>query len=122
LVFSYTDAAVKEIVLAGFYSIYGARPLRRAIQKLIENPISSLIIEGKVKAADQILVDFDGEGFVLNVEKVVLVDADKLNKQSVKKNFLCETCANKFTTEWSKMPRLSVPNVYQKSKRSNGKK
>ncbi len=96
--FLYTDAAVKEIVRAGFDPIYGARPLRRAIQKLIENPISTLIIETKVKAGDQILVDFDGENFVFDVEKVELVDASKLREQKTKK-FLCEVCANKFETE-----------------------
>ncbi len=96
--FMYTDAAVKEIVRSGFDPIYGARPLRRAIQKLIENPISTLIIESKVKPGDQILVDFDGENFVFNVEKIELVDASKLDKQAVK-NFLCEVCANKFETE-----------------------
>jgi len=96
--FMYTDAAVKEVVRSGFDPIYGARPLRRAIQKLIENPISTLIIETKVKAGDQILVDFDGENFVFNVEKVELVDASKLQKQVIK-SFLCEVCANKFKTE-----------------------
>lgn len=96
--FIYTDAAVKEIVRAGFDPIYGARPLRRAIQKLVENPISTLIIEGKVKSGDQVIVDFDGENFVFNVEKVELVDVSKLKKEVVK-NFLCEVCANKFSTE-----------------------
>lgn len=96
--FMYTEAAVKEIVRSGFDPIYGARPLRRAIQKLVENPVSTLIIEGKVKPGDQILVDFDGENFVFNVEKVELVDASKLQKQTVK-NFLCEACANKFKTD-----------------------
>ncbi|MBI3366384.1 hypothetical protein HY041_02020, partial [Candidatus Roizmanbacteria bacterium] len=96
--FLYTDAAVKEIVRSGFDPIYGARPLRRAIQKLIENPISTLIIEEKVKAGDQILVDFDGENFVFDVEKVELVDSSKLDKQLIKQ-FLCEVCANKFETE-----------------------
>ncbi len=96
--FMYTDSAVKEIVRSGFDPIYGARPLRRAIQKLIENPISTLIIDGKVKAGDQILVDFDGENFIFNVEKVELVDVSKLQKQVIK-NFLCEVCANRFKTE-----------------------
>jgi ATP-dependent Clp protease ATP-binding subunit ClpA len=113
--FSYTDAAVKEIVRAGFDPIYGARPLRRAIQRLIENPISSLIIEGKVKAADQILVDFDGEEFVFNVEKVVLVDPDKLDEQSVKKSFLCENCANKFDTQVVKNLTIICPKCLSKN-------
>ncbi len=96
--FIYTDATVKEIVRSGFDPIYGARPLRRAIQKLIENPISTLIIEGKVKTGDQIMVDFDGENFVFNVEKVELVDAAKVKKQKTK-NFLCEVCGNRFSSE-----------------------
>lgn len=96
--FSYTDLAVKEIVRAGFDAIYGARPLRRAIQKLIENPISSLIIEKKVKSGDQILVDFDGENFIFNLEKVELVSEEKLKKQAIK-NFFCEVCGNHFKTE-----------------------
>lgn len=96
--FVHTDAAVKEIVRAGFDPIYGARPLRRAIQRLIENPVSTLIIEGKVKAGNQILVDFDGENFVFNVEKTELVSASQINKARIKK-FLCEKCAHKFETE-----------------------
>lgn len=96
--FLYTDTAVKEIVRAGFDPVYGARPLRRAIQKLVENPISTLIIEMKVKSGDQILVDFDGDNFVFNVEKVELVDAAQIKKQAIK-NFLCEACGNHFKTE-----------------------
>ncbi|MBI2641469.1 AAA family ATPase, partial [Candidatus Roizmanbacteria bacterium] len=96
--FMYTDVAVKEIVRAGFDPIYGARPLRRAIQKLIENPISSLIIEKKVKPGDQIVVDFDGDNFVFNVEKVELVAKDSV-QVSATKNFFCETCGNHFTSE-----------------------
>ncbi len=96
--FLYTEAAVKEIVRAGFDPIYGARPLRRAIQKLIENPISTMIIEGKVKMGNQIIVDFDGDSFVFNVEKVELVDVSKIKKEKIS-NYLCETCANYFQTE-----------------------
>ncbi len=67
--FSYTDAAVKEIVRAGFDPVFGARPLRRAIQRLIENPISELIIAQTVKAGDFIYLDWDGEKFVFDVER-----------------------------------------------------
>lgn len=94
----YTEATVKGIVREGFDPIYGARPLRRAIQKLVENPISTLIIEKKVKAGDQILVDFDGENFIFNIEKTEMVAKDSLAAQKVK-SFFCEACGNHFKTE-----------------------
>ena len=96
--FSFTDSSVKEIVRNGFDPIYGARPLRRAIQKLVENPISGLIIDGKLKTADIVVVDFDGENFVFNVEKTELVASDTLKHEDVQK-FFCESCANEFETE-----------------------
>ena len=96
--FSCTDAAVKEIVRNGFDPVFGARPLRRAIQKLVENPISSLIIERKIVAGNQVLVDFDGQNFVFNIEKTQLVDKGTLQKNQVKR-FLCELCANRYETE-----------------------
>jgi len=111
--FLYTDSAVKEIVHSGFDPIYGARPLRRAIQKLIENPISSLIIERKVKEGDQILVDFDGENFVFNIEKIELVSEDKLKKQSFS-FYLCENCSNKFKTEVVKNATIICPKCASK--------
>lgn len=69
-----TDAAIKEIVRSGFDPVFGARPLRRAIQRLVENPISELIIEQKVKAGDMIYVDFDGDTFIFDVERTELVE------------------------------------------------
>ncbi len=96
--FSFTEAAVKEIVRSGFDPIYGARPLRRAIQKLIENPISTLIIEQKFKPGDQIQVDFDGEGFLFNIEKTERIIAPEVDKNKIKE-FVCESCLNQFKTE-----------------------
>ncbi len=98
--FSYTEATIKEIVRSGFDPIYGARPLRRAIQKLIENPISSLIIEKKINPGDAILADFDGEHFVFNIEKVELVAGSAIAPKT-RKHFICQTCANSFSTEVS---------------------
>lgn len=97
--FGYTDTTVKEVVRSGFDPIFGARPLRRAIQKLIENPISTLIIEKKVKPGDQIVVDFDGDGFVFNIEKVVLVQDVKTADEAKTKKYFCEACGNHFENE-----------------------
>lgn len=63
-----TDAAKEQIVIAGFDPVYGARPLRRAIQKLLENPISEMIIAKKAQDGDIILVDYTDD-FVFKTEK-----------------------------------------------------
>jgi ATP-dependent Clp protease ATP-binding subunit ClpB len=57
-----SDAAVAELAKVGFDPVYGARPLKRAIQQQIENPIAKLLLEGKVGPKDVVPVDFkDGE-------------------------------------------------------------
>jgi ATP-dependent Clp protease ATP-binding subunit ClpB len=52
-----SDAALKEIAAAGFDPIYGARPLKRAIQAQIENPLAKAILEGKFAPKDTVRVD-----------------------------------------------------------------
>jgi ATP-dependent Clp protease ATP-binding subunit ClpB len=42
-----SDAAVAELAKVGFDPVFGARPLKRAIQQRIENPLSKLLLEGK---------------------------------------------------------------------------
>lgn len=55
--FTLTDAAVAEIASAGFDPVYGARPLKRAIQSEIENPLAREILAGNFVAKDTIAVD-----------------------------------------------------------------
>lgn len=52
-----TDAALLKIAEAGFDPVYGARPLKRAIQQEIENPLSKLMLQGKFGPKDVIVVD-----------------------------------------------------------------
>ncbi len=52
-----TDAALAEVANAGFDPVYGARPLKRAIQAQIENPLARAILEGKFAAKDTIKVN-----------------------------------------------------------------
>ena len=52
-----TDAAMAEIASAGFDPVYGARPLKRAIQSEIENPLAREILGGNFVAKDTVLVD-----------------------------------------------------------------
>ncbi len=52
-------AAVAELAKVGFDPVFGARPLKRAIQQRIENPLSKLLLEGKFAPNDTIRVDVD---------------------------------------------------------------
>jgi ATP-dependent Clp protease ATP-binding subunit ClpB len=52
-----TDAALAEVAQAGFDPVFGARPLKRAIQAQIENPLAKEILEGHFAAKDTITVD-----------------------------------------------------------------
>ena len=52
-----SDAALRELAAVGFDPIYGARPLKRAIQAQIENPLAKAILEGKFGPKDTVRVD-----------------------------------------------------------------
>ncbi|MGZ9030593.1 MAG: AAA family ATPase, partial [Burkholderiaceae bacterium] len=53
-----SDAALAEVAKVGFDPLYGARPLKRAIQQEIENPVARLVLEGRFGPKDVIPVDF----------------------------------------------------------------
>jgi ATP-dependent Clp protease ATP-binding subunit ClpB len=52
-----SDAAVALVAEAGFDPVFGARPLKRAIQERIENPLARQILEGQFAAKDRIHVE-----------------------------------------------------------------
>ena len=54
-----SEAAVAELAKVGFDPLFGARPLKRAIQQRIENPLSRLLLEGRFAPKDTIKVDVD---------------------------------------------------------------
>ncbi|MDR3368785.1 ATP-dependent chaperone ClpB [Rhodoferax sp.] len=54
-----SDAAVAELAKVGFDPVFGARPLKRAIQQRIENPLSKLLLEGMFSPKDTIVVGVD---------------------------------------------------------------
>ncbi len=62
-----TDAAVELLVEKGFDVKFGARPLRRAIQKYLEDPLSEKILLAEFVAGDEISVDVDAGGEALSL-------------------------------------------------------
>lgn len=57
-----SDEAMKKLIAVGYDPVYGARPLKRAIQQEIENPLSVKLLSGEFVAGDTIKVDVDAEG------------------------------------------------------------
>jgi ATP-dependent Clp protease ATP-binding subunit ClpB len=55
-----SDAALAKLADAGFDPLYGARPLKRAIQAEIENPLAKRILEGEFGPKDRVIVDARG--------------------------------------------------------------
>jgi DNA-directed RNA polymerase subunit RPC12/RpoP len=100
--FAYTDEVIQVIVQSGFDPMYGARPLRRAIQRLIENPISNLIIDGKAKAGDLIRTRVDKDELVFEVEKTVFQPINS-------KNYHCQVCGWDFENEVVKNSTIFCP-------------
>jgi ATP-dependent Clp protease ATP-binding subunit ClpB len=58
--------ASAELAKRGYDSAWGARPLKRVIQKDIQDPFARLILEGRVKDGDRVVVTFDGNDFLFN--------------------------------------------------------
>lgn len=62
---AFTDAALEQIASKGFDPVYGARPLRRAIQSDIEDMLAEKMLDGTVKKGDTIEIDFADGAFAI---------------------------------------------------------
>jgi ATP-dependent Clp protease ATP-binding subunit ClpB len=65
-----TPAARELLVREGYDPAYGARPLRRTIQRLIQDPLALQILEGKVLPGERIRVDRDGQKDAMRFERL----------------------------------------------------
>src|SRR3981189_115218 len=65
-----TPAAKELILREGYDPAYGARPLRRTIQRLIQDPLALQILEGKILPGDRVRVDRDGQKDTRRFERV----------------------------------------------------
>src|SRR5271168_5047338 len=64
-----TPAALELLLREGYDPAYGARPLRRTIQRLIQDPLAMQILEGKVLPGDHVVVDRDGKQATMKFER-----------------------------------------------------
>ncbi len=65
-----TPAAKQLIVAEGYDPVYGARPLKRAIQRLLQNPLAMAVLEGQYTEGDTVRVDRGKDGNHLAFERI----------------------------------------------------
>jgi ATP-dependent Clp protease ATP-binding subunit ClpB len=64
------DAAREWLANAGYDPVYGARPLKRVIQRQLQNPLASRILEGNIADGDVVVISAGAEGLVIDGEAV----------------------------------------------------
>ena len=75
-----SDKAKDFLAEKGYDQQYGARPLNRAIQKYVEDPLAEEILKGDVQEGDTILVDYSGEGDTLSFGRTKKEESIKNNQ------------------------------------------
>ncbi|MEE2022637.1 ATP-dependent chaperone ClpB [Alkalimonas mucilaginosa] len=61
-----SEAALDKLAAAGFDPVYGARPLKRAIQHYLENPLAQALLKGEIAPGATVQIDVDGDDFVIH--------------------------------------------------------
>ena len=61
-----SDAAKAWLAARGYDPVYGARPLKRTIQKELQDPLARLILEGRILDGDVISIDVEGDFLTIN--------------------------------------------------------
>ena len=74
-----TDDAVLELTREGYDPVYGARPMKRVVQRRLENPLASSILEGNLGSGETVEVALEAEQIVLRK----VVGNERLSLESV---------------------------------------
>jgi ATP-dependent Clp protease ATP-binding subunit ClpB len=67
-----SDAAKERVAEAGYDPVFGARPLKRAIQRLIQDPLALMILDGSLTPGSKVRADLEGDRIVLHPAGVVV--------------------------------------------------
>ena len=72
-----TDAAKDFLGEKGYDEVYGARPLRRVIQSMVEDKLSDSVLRGEFRPGDTIVIDLEGEEIIVRATEGALLGDDK---------------------------------------------
>jgi ATP-dependent Clp protease ATP-binding subunit ClpA len=64
-----TEEAKSWLAKEGYDPVYGARPLRRAVERYVENPLSAKILQGEFSEGDAVIVDLGDDGLTFTLKK-----------------------------------------------------
>ncbi len=64
-----TQASKEWLADQGYDEAFGARPLKRALQRFVESPLSVRLLKGEFKKGDKVLIDVDGEELTFTEEE-----------------------------------------------------
>lgn len=70
-----TQKAKTWLTKEGYDPVYGARPLRRVIERYVENPVSSQVLRGELEEGDTVLVDLGKDGLTFKTKKKAMAGA-----------------------------------------------
>ncbi|MEM7008014.1 MAG: hypothetical protein AAF462_02670, partial [Thermodesulfobacteriota bacterium] len=65
-----TDSAKQTVAESGYDPVYGARPLKRTIQKLIQDPLATDLLQGEFNEGDHVVVDTDKDNKLILAKEV----------------------------------------------------
>jgi len=68
LTLTLTPGAKTQLVELGYDPVFGARPLKRAIQQWVENPLAQAILSGEFKSGDEIIADVEGDRLIFKAK------------------------------------------------------
>lgn len=78
-----TQAAKEHLAEVGYDRTFGARPLRRAIQRELETPLSKRLLKGDIKSGTTVVADYDGEeGILFSAEENAATEAEPVEVQA----------------------------------------
>jgi len=73
-----TEAALSELAKAGFDPLFGARPLKRAIQKEVQDPLARMILENRIRDGETVEVTVEAGGLALNGVPTAMIGRRKV--------------------------------------------
>jgi ATP-dependent Clp protease ATP-binding subunit ClpA len=77
-----TEAAKEHLAEVGYDRTFGARPLRRAIQRELETPLSRRLLKGDIKAGQTVVADYGEEGITFSAEESAPVEAQPVGVEA----------------------------------------